>query len=218
MCGSTSAQNQSQSALASLTSSMSSAYSSILGSDSAIFNELNGNLSSIVNAGPGQQGFSSSELASMNTQAIQQAGTSYQNEMQAANESSAAKGGGAFVPSGAQAQIQEQAGSAAETQEMSALNQITQENYKQGNQNYWNAVGSLSGLGNVFNSATSAGSAAVGAGSAFGSEANAIQQADTSWEGLLGGVLSGAVGGASNLASDQADAGGGAGWSFLAGL
>lgn len=194
MCGSTAAQNASQQQSAALQNAMLQNYQTEFGEASSIFSELSQSLSPIVEAGPNQQGFSASELAAMNTQAIQQAGSTYSNEMQAANESAAAKGGGTqLTPSGAASQVQESIGLGSENQEATALNQITQENYKQGTQNYENAVGALSGVGNVFSSATSAGSAAAGAGQVAGSEANAIEQADNSWMGLVGGVLGNAA-------------------------
>jgi hypothetical protein len=128
----------------------------------------------------------------------------------------AARGGGNIaLPSGAQSQVQEMIGTAAENQKSSALNTINLANYAQGRQNYFNAVGALAGVpGATENALTGAANAATGAGGSAMQGATAIQQANNSWMGLLGGILGNAAQVGEGFATGGLSfaGGGGGGW------
>jgi hypothetical protein len=202
MCGSTQAQNQINQAQTNFYNNLTQTYQTEFGQGEGIFSDLSSSLAPIVAAGVNQQGFSAAELAGLNTQAIQNAGNTYAQESQAANESMAARGGGnVALPSGAQNQVQEEIGTAAENQKSSSLNTINLQNYATGRQNYFNAVGALSGLpAAIYNPLSGAGSAATGAGSAAMTGATEIQQSNDSWMGVLGGVISNIAGDATKAA------------------
>lgn len=195
MCGSSQAMNEINQSQINFYNTLAQTYQTEFGQNQAIFGELSSSLAPIVAAGVNQQGFSASELASLNTAAIQNAGNTYAQESQAANESMAARGGGnVALPSGAQAQLQEEIGTAAENQKSNALNTINLQNYATGRQNYFNAVGALGGVpGATEGPLANAANAATGAGGAAATQANAINAANNSWMGLIGGVLSNAT-------------------------
>lgn len=212
MCGSSQAMNQVNQSQTALFSQLINQLGGEFGAASSIFNELQSSLAPIVAAGVNQQGFSAAELASMNTQAIQNAGNTYAQESQAANEAMAARGGGNIaLPSGAQSQVQEEIGTAAENQKSSALEKITQENYATGRQNYFNALGALSAAPGVFGTANQAANAATGAGGSAMQGATQIQQANNSWMGLLGGILGNAAQVGEGFATGGLSFGGGGG-------
>lgn len=199
MCGPTAAQTQNQSALNNFFSTLQSTFQTEFGQNEAIFNELNQSLSPIVEAGINQQGYSPSELAALNTQAIEGEGTQVASEEQAANESLAGRGGGtAFVPSGAQTQLNEEIQQGAETNLENEELGITEQSAAIGRQNYLTAVGALSGLPSVATTGLSSlANSVTGSGTAAGNEANTIasESGINPYLGILGGV-------ASNLAGD----------------
>lgn len=166
----------------------------VFGDTSKVFGELQSSFAPILAAGPGQQGFTAPELASMRSQAVTQGGIATRNAQQAAGERAAAAGGGTTVlPSGAamgqEANIAE-AGAQATANQLSNINLQSAE---LGQQNWMNAAGILGGAANTFNASTGAGSAATGSGSAAMSGASTVQQANQ--EGIndaLGVIQAGA--------------------------
>jgi hypothetical protein len=156
-----------------------------------------GTFSPIVAAGPGQYGFTTPEDQAMRSAAITGIGQGVKNAQQVAAERGATLGGGnAIVPSGAQAAQAAQIATAGGIATGQAETGITQAGYQQGRQNWLSAVQGEFAAPGVFNPATSAGSAASGAGAqAFGSQQQMAQQSDQ-WVGALGGVLGGLAGGA----------------------
>ena len=196
MCGATGAQNQIQAGQQSLFNNMVGQAQQVFGNSSQVFNDLMSTYSPIVAAGPNQQGYSPTELASMNSQAITNAGQQYKNQKEALGDQQAAYGGGtANLPGGSN--LARQTSLAENTGNLTAasLNQITQNNYATGRANYWQAAQGLAGAPSVFNPATSAASSAVGAGAQAANTANQIASQSNSWQQLVGGAL-GAVAGA----------------------
>lgn len=138
----------------------------------------------------------------MNTQASDLAAQSGQQAEIAAGAKAAAQGGSAFTPTGQTQEINAMINQQAKQQEANSLENITQENYAKGNQNFFNAEGAEAGaVGATENPATSLAGATTGAGSSAtgGAEAamqgaTTIQQANSAWLGPVGGILGGLAG------------------------
>lgn len=172
---------------------LSNEYSQVFGEQQNVLKRLQSNLQPIINAGPTQQAFSPQQLTSLNTTAQDQVANNYQSaeksvQGQFANQS------GVFVPSGVEQSVAGGIASSAAQQLSSEQNQILQNGYQLGNQDYESAVGALSGVANMYNPNGTAG-AANSSGSEVGQTAQDITQSNNSWMNLVGGVLGG-VGGA----------------------
>jgi len=176
---------------------LTSNYASMFSNYTSSLNFMQGQLKPIIQAGPGQFGFSGGETAALRSGATENTAQQYGNAAKAVGEKMATAGGGnTYVPSGAATQVQGSLASAGASQEAGAQNQITAAGYQQGQQNYWSALSGYAGV--MPNANAFAGSANQGgqdATSAIGTEI----QADQGWEGALGGALGGvgsALGGA----------------------
>lgn len=175
---------------------------SIFGSSSQIFKDLTSAFEPILSAGPGQNGYTASELANLKSQAITQTGMAYRNASQAAGERAAAAGGGnTLLPSGSTAQMQANIAQAGAGATAGALSNINLQNSELGRQNWLQAAGVLGGAPGVFNSATGAGGILQGSGSSAMQGANqvfndaqTVQSQENWWlkpvAGALGGALS----------------------------
>lgn len=176
-----------------------------------ILNNLTNSLTSIVQGGPSQYGYSQAETNALNTLATTGTAQQYENAKQAAGEAAAAAGGGNTVlPSSAAAQQQANIAQQAASATSNELLGIKQSGYQQGNQNFQDAIKSLTGVASVENP-TGFASAANTAGSNASKTAETVQQmnnAASPWNvigGVLGGVssslLGAAIGGATGGAS-----------------
>lgn len=197
--GASAAQNQIGASQQSFMNTLQGDFGTAFSGQQNIINGLTKSLTSTLNAGPSQYGFSAGETGALNTLATTQNATNYNFAKQAAGESAAAQGGGTSVlPNGSQGQ--QQAGiaeSAAQTQSNNLLG-IQEAGYKQGNQNYNEAVGGLTSAAGLENPNGLAGSA-NNAGEAAASTAGTIQKenaAASPWAqvGGLVGSLGGAAG------------------------
>lgn len=199
-CGATGAQNTIQTGQMNAYTQMNQQAQAVFGQDSQVFNQLQSTFAPTVAAGPSQQGFSPTENANLQSQAITESGQAYKSAKSAVGEAVAAQGGGnnAALTSGTNTGIDINVADSAAANTANQLGQITQANYQTGRQNYDTAVAGLAGSTNVFNSATNAGNAATGAGSAASTTANQIATQNNSWiqsvTGALGGVAGAAVG------------------------
>src|SRR6266850_7036464 len=91
----------------------------------------------ILNAGIDQYGFSAKEDAALRTQASAGTSNAYRMAAQATGQQMAAKGGGnQFLPTGADAQLQQQNAMRAAEQESNQQLGITTAGYETGRQNY----------------------------------------------------------------------------------
>jgi hypothetical protein len=181
---------------------LSNQAASIFGDSSQIFKDLTSSFEPILAAGPGQNGFTASELSNLQSQAVTQSGQAYRNAAQAAGERSAASGGGnALLPSGTTAQIQANIAQAGAGQTASELSNINLQNAELGRQNWLSAAGVLSGAPNVFGASTSAGGLLSGSGESAMKGAQQVfdnsqtLQSQNNWwmkpvAGALGGALS----------------------------
>jgi len=190
MCGSSDAQNNINQQQQAFYKQLTDQYQTEFGQNQAILKSLTDALTPLITAGP-QQGFSPEETAALNTQATEQAAQAAAQTKQALNEGIAARGGGnnPNLTNPATAQLDEAADLAAQKQLSDAKLGITQNNYATGRQQFNNALGLLSGVpGSVQGANSSAASVATGAGDSAAQEANAINQSNNSWMGLLGGL------------------------------
>jgi hypothetical protein len=136
-----------------LAGQMSNAFTQQFGAQSAVLTNLNNQLTPIANLGPNQQGYSPQELAAMNTQAINNSGAAARNAQQSVAGTLAGQGGGGGngLVSGIQQQIQGTIASSAANNLASTENQITQQNYNVGRQNFENAVSGEQNLARAYN-------------------------------------------------------------------
>jgi hypothetical protein len=219
-CGATSQQKQIGQQQQNFFNQLQSQASTVFGNASQVFQTLVNTFTPTIQAGPNQQGFSPAELSAMQSQAITNVGQGYRNVKAAVGNQEAAYGGGNIsLPTGVNEATDLGAAEAAANAQSGALNQITQENYAVGRQNYENAVKGIAGATDVFNPATSSANAATGAGTAAANTANQVAQENQSWmsavSGVLGSVAGAATGGAMNwvkgLGGKQGGGGGGGG-------
>jgi hypothetical protein len=117
------------------------------GAQSQILNFLNAKLTNQVS---NPQGFTPQALAAANTQATEGVARDFSSAQKATQEIEAARGG-STLPSGVEAQLTAGNANAAAQEESTAQNQIQLANAQQQQQNYWNAVGALSGTAQLMN-------------------------------------------------------------------
>jgi hypothetical protein len=213
-CGPTAAQSSILQGQQNFATQLQQQASSVYGNASTVFSGLLNTFMPTVEAGPNQQGFSPQELSNLNSEAITQTAQAYQNAKAAlGNQISAEGGGNQVLPSGASIGANLGLAEAGANQEAGELANITEQNYAVGRQNYENAVQGLASAPGVFNPATSAAGAAVGAGSAAASTANTIAAQQNSWMqpviGALSGVAGQFTGGLTNSLFNSSSSGGG---------
>jgi hypothetical protein len=190
MCGgSSSTQNQINQQQLQFYQNLNSQYNTVFGQNQAITGALTSAFTPILNAGPGQQGYSPGELQALNTSATENIGQNYAAAQKATAQILAARGGGNdLLPSSVDANLLAQNTNMAAAQRASAQNQITQSSYNQGNQNWLtaaNVLGSTAGLLNP----TAYAAQTTGAGTAAASEANSINTANNSlWNAAIGSL------------------------------
>ena len=164
----------------------------------AIYAPMTAQFQSIFAKGPNQQGYSPEELENLNSQAVEGTAENYQGAAKAVNEKLAAEGGGSNpLPSGADAQLQEQVATGAAGEESKEETGILSADYATGRSEYesaWQGLESIAaGLNPIGyeNAETSAGGTA-------NTEANAVAAEQDSWEtaaigaaGTIGGAFAG---------------------------
>jgi len=196
-CGATSQQKGLLTSQTNFYNTLQQQMSTVFGNSSSVFQDLMNTYAPVVAGGPSQHGFSPSELASLNSQAITQTGQAYQHAKEAVGEQTAAFGGGNnYLPSGYQGNLQTQLANSAASQTSNELNQINQADWQTGRQNWMFAAQGLAGAPSVFNPATGFAGAANQAGEAASNTANQIAQENNSWVNALVGAGAGIAGGA----------------------
>lgn len=201
MCGSTQTQNNLSNEEASFMSQLQGQYQQEFGQNQTILNSLTSALTPIIAGGPSQNLFSPQETAALNTQAEQGAANSYSQTLQATKEQMEAAGGGnTYVPSGVEGQIEGEIGVSAENNLANQKLGITESGYQAGLNEYNDALGLLSGVPSAIeNPLSTSANATSNSGNTANSEANAVEQANNSWMGLLGGVASTAITGLTGI-------------------
>jgi hypothetical protein len=175
---------------------LNNAWATAFSGQQAILGSLRNAAQGIVAAGPNQYGFSPTEQAALETQAIGQTATTFAANQQALNEALAARGGGnAFLPSGAAAQLQGQGYQAAAGQESQLMTGITEAGYAQGRQNWQTALGVLGQTAALEAPSSMAAQASAAGKEAFAAQTQiAAEQAAASPWGAIGGALGGIAG------------------------
>jgi hypothetical protein len=168
--GPTAQQNQIAASQTQMMNTLASTFNTVFANQQGILQSLSAAAQPLVAAGPNQFGFSPMELSVMRGQAVDTTAATFAANQQALNQALAARGGGtSFLPSGAQAQLQQQGYAAASAQESNLLNQITQAGYAQGRQNYLTGLNVLGNVASQYNPNAYAGQAISAGGQAFGS-------------------------------------------------
>jgi len=175
---------------------MTSDYQTTFGQDQQLFNNLTTGLSQITAAGPGQQGYTAPELASLNSQNINAAAASNSKLQTAIGENAATKG---TADPGVESGVVQAERAAAATNVDTAMNnraaEITQQDYATGRQNYWDATKGLESAPGAFQDpASQFANATSNSYKNTGSQADANQQASQegidSTLGLITGLAS----------------------------
>jgi hypothetical protein len=159
-----------------------------------ILNTLKGAWAPILAAGPGQYGFTPAEDAAMRSAATQGTAANYAAASRAVNANLAAKGGDAFLPSGAATQVNSQVAQAAASQQSSENLGITQAGYAQGLSNFNNASKVMGGVADTLNPAGYLSGTNTAGSDAYTSayENQQMANAASPWNavsGILGGAL-----------------------------
>lgn len=200
--GASDAQKDTQKQQSAFFQTMMSQAQTIFGGSSAVFQDLVKTFAPTVAKGPNQEGFSAPELAAMKSGAITNVGHAYKNAAQAVRQGSAAYGGGnESLPGGADIGRNLSVANEGAAETAGSLNQIDQANWATGRQNYQFAAQSLAGAPNVFNAATSAGTAASGAGQDAADTANKIAAQNAQNNSWINGAIGSLVGVGSTAAT-----------------
>jgi len=191
LCGPSSQEKQLASQQAGFSASLQKDYAQTFAANQEILNQLNTTLQPIVEAGPNQQGYSAAESAALNTQATETNAQGYNDTLKAASAREDAAGGGtSFLPSGVNAQINAEIGSAAESNLSREKLGITQANYAQGNANWRTALAGEAGVASAENPPGYA-QAGTSANSQAFNEANTINQQSNQEFGDIAGSIVG---------------------------
>lgn len=190
-CGGSPAQTQLGNMQTQQFQAMNSDMEQMFGTNSSIMNTIKGTLTPIVNAGPNQPGWSAAQTAATNTQIMDQNAGALAQESTALNDEMAAKGGGnVYTPAGAQADLNAALANESETNVSNQKLQATEENYEQGNKNYFAAEQALSGApGELENPIANLSNATTGAGEAANTTLNDVAQENNAWMGMVSAGL-----------------------------
>jgi hypothetical protein len=191
MCGPSSTQQQLQGQEQSFMDTLMSNYGTNFAEQQSILNHLNSTLAPIVGAGPNQTGFSPSENAALNTQAIDTTGAATANADRAvATETAGRNDSGNNPQSGVDQALEAGVKTAGAGELASEQLGITEANYATGRSNFNNAVAAEEGVAGQFNP-SSTGSLALGANAGAFGEASTINQEQNQEEAdIAGGVTS----------------------------
>lgn len=195
-CGASAAQNQLAGEQAAFYQELSQNYSTVFPEQQQILSALTSEFSPILAAGPSQQGFSPQQLTSLQTEASDTTAQAAQQADVALGAKEAAQGGGA-IPSGANLQLEAGLLSSAAQENAGLQNQITQEDYATGRENFLTAASALSGTASLENPNSFA-SAATQSGEAANTSLANIASENDSWYNALLGSVGGIFGAASN--------------------
>ncbi len=180
---------------------LSANYATVFPQQQKILDALTSQFSPILAAGPNETGFSAPEESAMRT-------TAADTTAQAAQQASVALGskeasmGDSSIPSGASLQLDSGLLNSAAQENAGLQNQITQQNYATGRQNFLNAAGALDNAASL-NNPNAYASAATSSGAAANSTMNSIASENSSWMqpvfGMIGGIAGAALGNPSGI-------------------
>lgn len=202
MCGGpSSAQTANQQAQADFYNKQIQAYNTAYKNYTDIQSQIQQQFQPILQAGPGQFGYTPAETTALRTQATEGTAQAYQAAQRALQQRIATQGGGTSninLTGGPSQQIQGELASTAAQQSAQQNLGITTSGYEQGRQNWQNAVGAYQTLAQGWNP-NAFGQTTISAGSSAANEANTIAaQQNQMWGsvlGALGGVAGNMAGG-----------------------
>jgi hypothetical protein len=196
-CGASGQQTQIEQSQSNLYNTLTQQAQQVFGNASSIFNDLQQTFAPILAAGPNQEGFSAAEKANLNDEIINSTGESYNKAANAVNSQIASEGGGDVpIINSQDTQVRGALAQSAASQEAGEREQVLENSYATGRQNFMNAASALSGATNVFNPSSTMDNSATGAGSAAANTANEIAQENNSWLNATIGALGGIAGSA----------------------
>jgi hypothetical protein len=147
----------------------------VFAGSNSVFNNIMNSMQTIVSGGPSQAGFSQAELNARQASAEQAGATEARNLKGAAASGAAAIGGGNTVtPAGSTQATVMSAEQKAAADTAAAQNEIQQENYATGRQNFFQAAGAEEQAPNVFNASNAANKNAT----------DSLQNAETSQQNI----------------------------------
>lgn len=195
MCGTSDNQKDVNQSQIDFYDNLTKQYGQVFGQSQAITGALTSAFQPILAAGPTQPGYNPAFSQSLNTSAAENIATNYAQAQRATAGILAARGGGnTLLPSSTNANILAQNANQAAALRSQAQNQIVQQNYQQGYQNWNTAANVLGSTAGLLNPNAYSGQA-TSAGSEAASEANKIAAQSTSLWGSAIGAL-GSIGGA----------------------
>jgi hypothetical protein len=196
MCSASKQEKAAAANAATLSNTMTQQAQQVFGDSNAVFNTMNNSYQSVVNAGPSQEGYSAAQMSALNSAVITNNAQQYKNVSGAARIAQSGQvgaGGAGAVNSGATESQNLGIAEAAAQSTAAGLNQNVQNDWAQGNQNYWNAAKGETTLPGVFDPATQAGTAATGSTTANFEDAQQMDTQNHQWVssvvGLAGGVI-----------------------------
>lgn len=204
--GASQAQNQIAGSQQKFMQTLQQNYSKAFAGQQNILSSLGKSLTTTLNAGPSQFGFSAPETTALNTLATTQNAQAYQNARAAAGEAAANSGvSNAQLPTGAASGTQAQLAEEAATNQSNALLGVQEAGYKQGVQNYNEAVSGLSSTASIENpsGAASTANTAGGQASATATQIQKENIAASPWS-QVGGLVGSLAGAALNIAAPGA--------------
>ena len=194
-CGASSGLKAAASAASTVASNAASEAQTVFGASSTVFNNLIGGIQRIVTGGPSQQGMSAGEFNASQAAITQNTAALARNLKGAAGSAAAAIGGGNTVtPAGGTEASLLAADTTAAEQGATAQNQLVQQNYDIGRQNYNQAVGEEMQLPNVFGTSTGATNAATGAQGANLTAQQAVNTENNWWQPMVTAAIGGVSG------------------------
>jgi hypothetical protein len=196
--GNQSAANANQAAQASFYNTLTANYQATYGKWTALTNSLNAAIQPIIAAGPGQYGYTPAENASLNAGVVNTAAGNYANQSVAQANNVAAMTGGTGMPSGAEAELDQNLAIKQAQGVSTGENAVTQAGYTQGNANYQTALGQESGLIADYNP-NSAAASTTGGGTAATGAVNAATAADTAASAGVLALTGSALGGTASV-------------------
>lgn len=196
MCGPSSAMKAINRQVTDFSKQVTDQAGQIFGDANRVFNDIVGSLSTIVKGGPSQAGFSAAELSARNASAVQAGATEARNLKGAAASSVASIGGGNVVaPAGSTQDIVLGADQKAAADTAAAVNQVQQENFATGRDNYFKAVAGEEQAPGVFDAATNANKEASDALDKAETSQQSIDTANNWWANDIMQLGSAAIGG-----------------------
>jgi hypothetical protein len=194
MCGSTQAQKDITDEQQNFFKQLSQQYSTIFGQNQAITGALTSAFMPMLQAGPSQTGMAPAQETALRTQNTESVATDYAQAQKATAQILAARGGGnTLLPSSVNANLLAQNTNAAAAARAQGENQITQQNYAQGYQNWQAAANVLGSTAGLLNPTGYAGQVTSAGEQASKSATSAANTAFAPWGAAFGAL--GSVGG-----------------------